>query len=121
MRKGLIVAAALAALLALPAVVGADGLPMKGDFTGDGHANGIDALAIMQYVVDPTGVQGILQFTPTATNIACGDVNGDGFTNGIDALAIMQWVVDPTGSQGIMTVDWPALWEGSTEYAPPAL
>jgi hypothetical protein len=108
----------LATLALVPAVVLAAPL-MEGDFNGDGHVNIVDAMAVCQYTVDPTGAGGVLYFSPTADNVTCGDVNDDGTTNIIDAMLIAQWTVDPTGAGGILAMP---LWQSPADdgMAPPA-
>lgn len=76
--------------------------PKIGDVTLTGEVDGIDALAIMQYVVK------IL--TLSESQLAVGDTTNDGDVNGIDALHVMQFVVDKQQTQGILLVplwQWP--------------
>lgn len=117
MRKLILVVVVVLAAL-VPAVVSANGL-MEGDFTGDGHTNITDAMAIAQYTVDPTGAGGVLYFSPGPDNILCGDVNDDGVTNIIDAMVIAQFTVDPTGAGGILCMP---LWQSPADdgMLPPA-
>lgn len=120
MRKGLIIVLALVALLALPAVVAADSLPMKGDVNGDGRCNTVDAMLIARYTVDPTATGGVLATPFTDEAVLCADVNGDGRVTIVDAMLVSRYAIDSTGAGGIHVSNWPSLWEGSTEFAPPA-
>ncbi len=58
---------------------------IKGDTSGDGIINIVDALFIAQYTV------GLRTFT--AAQLAAGDVNGDGMVNIVDALFLAQATV----------------------------
>lgn len=119
MKKMLVILALAAVLaIAIPGIVLAAG-NMEGDFTGDGHVNITDAMAIAQYTVDPTGAGGVLYFSPTPENVLCGDVNDDGVTNIVDAMIIAQFTVDPTGAGGILCMP---LWQSPEDdgMLPPA-
>jgi hypothetical protein len=70
-------------------IAGTKVLVAKGDVSGDGQVNIIDALFIAQYTVGLRNVDKVV-----------GDVSGDGNTNIVDALFIAQYTVgsrtDPT-------------------------
>ena len=69
---------------------------LVGDVSCNDQVDSIDALFILQYVVDSRTDLGSCPLGDSSTqiNASLGDVNADNQTNSIDALYILQCVVD---------------------------
>jgi Tol biopolymer transport system component len=57
-------------------------LPLLGDANGDGTANSLDALLILQYIAD---------LVPSLPNLAKADTNQDGSVTAVDAFLLLQY------------------------------
>ncbi len=63
---------------------------LRGDADGDGNVNGIDAIAVQKYYLNPT-------VNPLA-RLDLADADGDGSVNGIDAIAIQKYYLNPSAN-----------------------
>lgn len=93
-KRWILVLGALVALLAVPAVVSANGL-VVGDANLDGKTTMADAMTIMRYRA------GLEEFN--ADQLKCADTTADGKVTMADAMHIMQFRADPDGSAGILS------------------